>query len=102
MDDIADHLEIFNALVVMFEKNHGIMDVIRWIESHQFQLENFDIISFMIGRADVKHSRQWFTACVDELLLVCNRMNHLALVLLGAAIPLLHDTKFMIKRVLGS
>ena len=73
------------------------MDIIRWIEAKRFNLADYNIISFMIGRADVNRSRQWFAACMEELLKVATRQNHRALYLLGAVIPAVQDTRFMIK-----
>ena len=32
VDDVADKLEVEHATVVVLDKDHGVMDIIRWIE----------------------------------------------------------------------
>ena len=92
VDNIADLIEVSNTTVVILEREHGLMDVIRWIEGNRFHLQNFDIISFMIGRADLVRSKNWFSATVDELLAVIMQRNDTALYLLGALIPCITDS----------
>ena len=47
VDDVADHLQIFNSAVVVLEKDQGIMDVAHWLEEGWFNLKKFDIIVYM-------------------------------------------------------
>ena len=84
VDDVADHLEIYNAAVVVLEGDQELMNVIRWLEENRFEISQFDVIGLLIGRADLSRSRQWFNASLEEMLAVITARNASALILVGA------------------
>ena len=96
VDDVADLLEIYNASVVVLEKVQGIMDVIHWVEKGRFDLKEFDVVGIMVGRSDAKRSTEWFMSSVEEFIHLVRRLNPTALILLGAVVPSVIDTKEMI------
>ena len=97
VDNIADLLQVSNMTVITLECNHGLMDVIRWIESGCFPLHDFSIVGLMIGRGDLDRSWNWFAACLDELIAVIRRLNARVLLLLGAVLPSILDDRFMVR-----
>ena len=96
VDDIADHLELYNASVVILEQDQGFLDIIRWIEAGRFDLARFDVVGLLIGCAELKRSKNWFAACVEELLAVITKVNSSCLVLLGAILPSTVDSRWMV------
>ena len=97
VDDVADNLGVPNTTVIVLEKEHGIMDVIRWIEVGRFEITGFDIVSIMIGRHDVRRRRSWFKESMEEFITLVKRLNSNALVLIGAVIPAIQDDRDMVR-----
>ena len=85
-----------NSHVVVLEKQQGIMDVIRWIEMGRFDMNRFEIVVFLIGRYDIARSRNWFKESVEELIAVVRKISSKALMLWGASLPCLTDSRHMI------
>lgn len=92
VDDVADQLEVEHATVVVLEKDHGVMDIIRWIEIGTVQIRNYDLVVVLVGRADVVRSRSWFFEIVEELLHVTKCLHPVVQVVVGAMIPSVLDT----------
>ena len=51
----------------------------------------------MIGHGDLDRSRNWFAACLDELIAVIRRLNARVLLLLGAVLPSILNDRFMVR-----
>ena len=71
-------------------------------EEGRFHIAKFDVISFMIGRDDLRRSRNWFGAAVDELLAVIALRNSTALALVGAIIPKLDDSRATVREIVAT
>ena len=87
-----------NASIVILEPEHGVMDILRWIEKGRFEPHRFDIVSVMIGRADIKRSRSWFMASMEELFTVIGKLNPSVLMLVGALLPSSSDSRVMVRK----
>ena len=101
VDDVADLIEVSHATVVVLEKEHGIMDIIRWIEAGRIQTRNFGLVMFLIGRGDIKHSRAWLIASFRELFAVILSHNKEAQLALGAVIPSIQDSTADVREFLA-
>ena len=97
VDDVADDLSVPNTTVIVLEKDHGMMDVIRWIEAGRFSVANYDIVSLMIGRGDLKRGRPWFTETLEEVIKVIKHHNNTCLMLMGAVVPARTDSPMDVK-----
>ena len=97
IDDVADNLKLYNATVVIIERDQGVIDVLRWIEKGRFLPEDYDIISLMVGRSDARRSVEWFMASIGEFVRTVRQLNNKALILLGAVVPSREDTKAMVE-----
>ena len=101
IDFLVEGLKLSNSTVVTLEIDQGIMDVIRWIEQGKVNISNFDIVSLMIGRVDLKRSREWYMASVEEFLRVVHKFNGASLILLGVVIPSIDDARWMVTEFLA-
>ena len=97
VNDVADLIQLHSTTVITLELQHGLMDVIHWIEPNRFPMVDFDIISLMVGRGEITHSGPFFTACLDEVIRVLRKKNSSALLLLGAVIPSMRDDHRMVR-----
>ena len=93
VDTLAEGVHLNNSTVVALEPEQGIMDVIGWIEKNILDVAGFDIVSIMVGRGDVKRTKEWFFGCIEEFLTVVRRANENCLILLGAVIPGIDDAR---------
>ena len=96
-------LKNFNILVVLvfyrliakhfYHLLHGVYSLV--------EIACFDIVSLMIGRRNVRRSKEWYMASVEEFIKVVLRVNSNCLLLLGAVIPGLQDACWMIREFLA-
>ena len=84
-------------MVLILEKTQGLMDVIHWIEIGRFDLSQFGIIRFMVGRVDRVRSKNWFMASVEDLMRLVFSRNLTTLQLWGAVIPSVDDDKAAVR-----
>ena len=98
IDDVADHLRLPNTTVIVLERDQGLMDVLRWIESQRYNVAEYNIIGLMVGRADAVRSLDWFIASVSEVIQGIVKRNPKALQLWGAVIPSPLDDRVMVRK----
>ena len=101
VDDVADQLQVEHATVVVLEKDHSVMDIIRWIETGTVQVRNYDVVVCIVGRADVSRSRGWFLESIEEFRRAMSKLHPQVVVVAGAVIPSVLDTIPHVKEFLA-